>query len=225
VLSEETSEEDLMLARALLAERSAEDVAAALVRMYRARLPSPEDVTDPGFGREPRPARIERPHEKSAASAGAPSAPMRHRGPGVWFRLDIGRRNNADPKWLLPMICKRGQVSRDAIGAIRIFDRETKFEIASEHADAFAAAMLRPGKPARDGQDEITFTRLEGGAPAQGEKMPFRKKAGAKFDKQNPDKPRFEKPNFDKAKFDKPKFKKAKPGKAGVDAGKARTKV
>ena len=35
--------------RALLAEHSAEDVAAALVRIYRARLPAPEDVTDPGF--------------------------------------------------------------------------------------------------------------------------------------------------------------------------------
>jgi ATP-dependent RNA helicase DeaD len=155
---------------------------------------------------------------------------MRHRGPGVWFRLDIGRRNNADPKWLLPMICKRGQVSRDAIGAIRIFDRETKFEIASEHADAFSAAMLRPGKPARDGQDEINFTRLDGGAPAQGEKMPFRKKAGPgsdrpKFEKPKFDKPKFDKPKFDKPNFDKPKFKKSKPGAAGSDAGKPRSKV
>ena len=48
LFAEETTPEDLMLAQALLAERSAEDIAAALARLYRARLPSPEDIIDPG---------------------------------------------------------------------------------------------------------------------------------------------------------------------------------
>src|SRR3954449_13581969 len=48
LFSEETTPEDLALAQALLAERSAEDIAAALARLYRARLPSPEDIIDPG---------------------------------------------------------------------------------------------------------------------------------------------------------------------------------
>ena len=46
----ETTPEDLVLAQALLAERSAEEIAAALARLYRARLPSPEDIIDPGEG-------------------------------------------------------------------------------------------------------------------------------------------------------------------------------
>src|SRR6201996_5683987 len=50
LFAEETTAEDLILARALLAERSAEDIAAALARLYRARLPSPEDILDPGQG-------------------------------------------------------------------------------------------------------------------------------------------------------------------------------
>ena len=50
IFAEETSSEDLVLARALLAERSPEDIAAALARLYRARLPSPEDLLDPGQG-------------------------------------------------------------------------------------------------------------------------------------------------------------------------------
>ena len=41
------------LAQALLAERSAEDIAAALARLYRSRLPSPEDILDPGAGQWP----------------------------------------------------------------------------------------------------------------------------------------------------------------------------
>ena len=67
-LAEPASEEDLEMARRMLAERSAEDIAAALVRLYRARLPAIEDVTDPGerpvarppapgLHRAPRPAR------------------------------------------------------------------------------------------------------------------------------------------------------------------------
>ena len=48
LFTEETTADDLVLAQALLAERSAEDIAAALARLYRARLPSPEDIIDPG---------------------------------------------------------------------------------------------------------------------------------------------------------------------------------
>lgn len=159
IFTEESNEEDIGLARALLAERSAEDVAAALVRLYRARLPAPEDVSDPVFRAETRPRKEYEPREKSAA-------PRARGGEGVWFRMDIGRRNNADPRWLLPMICKRGQVSRDAIGAIRIFDRETKFEVAAEQADTFSAALTRPHK-AKNGQTEVRFQRLgDEGPPA-----------------------------------------------------------
>src|SRR6202022_1932670 len=48
LFAEETTNDDLILARALLPERSPEDIAAALARLYRARLPSPEDILDPG---------------------------------------------------------------------------------------------------------------------------------------------------------------------------------
>src|ERR1700733_9716189 len=47
-LAEPASEDDLAMARRLLVQRSAEDVAAMLVRLYRARLPATEDVSDPG---------------------------------------------------------------------------------------------------------------------------------------------------------------------------------
>jgi ATP-dependent RNA helicase DeaD len=208
-LNEESTEEDLVLARALLAERSAEEIAAALVRIYRSRLPAPEDVTDPGFARDTRVARPERgPRDPSAPGKG-PSAPMRHRGDGVWFRLDIGRKDNADPKWVLPMICKRGQVSREAIGAIRIFDRETKFEVSMEHADAFAAAMTRPGG-AKNGQTEVTISRAD--APGASDKASFKKAF---------DKPKFERPGFDKPKYEKkPKYGKAAPEGAFADKPK-----
>jgi ATP-dependent RNA helicase DeaD len=128
LLTEEGSEEDLALAQALMAGRKPEEIASALVRLYRQRLPSPEEVSDPGFApprREPR----ERGPERRDGREGA------------WFRLNIGRNNNADPKWLLPMLCRRGNVSRSDIGAIRIFERETKVEISPDAAARFAEAV------------------------------------------------------------------------------------
>jgi ATP-dependent RNA helicase DeaD len=59
----------------------------------------------------------------------------------VWFRAAVGRKQNADPKWLIPLICRAGGVTKAEIGAIRIFDRETKFEIAAGAAEAFLNAV------------------------------------------------------------------------------------
>jgi ATP-dependent RNA helicase DeaD len=71
----------------------------------------------------------------------------------VWFRINIGRERNADPRWLLPLLCRAGDVTKSEIGAIRIFDRDTRFEIAADFADKFetAARNLKPneGKIAR----------------------------------------------------------------------------
>jgi ATP-dependent RNA helicase DeaD len=86
-------------------------------------------------------------------------------GPMVWFRMSIGRQQNADPRWLLPVICRRGHVTKKEIGAIRIFDRETKFEIAEEAAERFAqAALVRGGKGSKG--EDIRFDRSESPANA-----------------------------------------------------------
>ena len=48
------------------------------------------------------------------------------------------------------MICRRGHVTKKDIGQIRIFDRETKFEIARGVAEHFIAAVAAaPGEPIR----------------------------------------------------------------------------
>jgi ATP-dependent RNA helicase DeaD len=153
VLTEESTADDLALARALLAERSAEDLAAALARLYRARLPSPEDIIDPGE-RTGRPRddrsrdRFEGSDERPAKSRSKPGKSPRHgmAEPSVWFRAAIGRRKNAEARWLLPMICRRGGIDKRDIGAIRIMDTTTEFEISQRVADAFAARVKRPDK-------------------------------------------------------------------------------
>jgi ATP-dependent RNA helicase DeaD len=151
VLTEENSEEDLVLARALLKDRDPELIAAALARLYRARLPSPEELFDgSAYLKEPREpyVRDKAPREAGRANADGPKEWSRDKreareggSDNVWFRLNIGREKNADPKWLIPLICRRGHVTKPEIGAIRIFGRETKFEIIPAAAERFAAAV------------------------------------------------------------------------------------
>jgi ATP-dependent RNA helicase DeaD len=137
ILTERASGEDAILARRLLEGRSAEDIAAALIRMHRARLPAPAEL----FDSQPQ-GEVARAHATRAERDDRP-AKVRVEGATAWFRISIGRQANADPKWLLPLICRVGEVTRSDIGAIRVFDRETKFEIAEEAAGRFAAAVDR----------------------------------------------------------------------------------
>src|SRR5690606_26405119 len=61
----------------------------------------------------------------------------------VWFRMDVGRRQNADPRWVLPLLCRRGHITRNEVGAIRIGPNETHFQVPRAIADRFAAALAR----------------------------------------------------------------------------------
>ena len=81
----------------------------------------------PAYGRERGASarRLGRDREPATPRAAAPGFED-----AVWFRIDLGRNSNAEARWLLPMICRRGHVTKRDIGAIRIFERETRFQIA-----------------------------------------------------------------------------------------------
>jgi ATP-dependent RNA helicase DeaD len=132
VFAQEGAEDDAGLIARLVAERTPEDLARALLVLLRKDLPAPEDLTDPGQGpqRKPREA-----GDKFAAGA---SPFERLQADEVsWFRMDIGRNRNADPKWLIPMICRIGGITKQQIGSIKTFPEETRFEIANTHVEAF----------------------------------------------------------------------------------------
>ena len=127
VLAEAPLNEDIALVRDLLASWPAEAVAMALIRLYRARLPAPEEISSqPAFTPGPAARRV-------AGGEGCRGM--------VWFRCNVGRRKNADPKWLLPLICRIGGVTKHDVGAIRIFDRESWFEISADVVATFIAAI------------------------------------------------------------------------------------
>lgn len=136
-LTAAVSSDDQKLAKQLTERASPEQLAGALIGLLRADLPEPEDVGDDvrmrdTQAREPRERALPRTREEKGFASD---------GDGVWFRLNVGRERKADPKWILPLVCRVGNITRNEIGPIRIFADETKFEIVGHAAEAFAKAI------------------------------------------------------------------------------------
>ncbi len=155
-------------AEALLAANDPIAIAAALLRLYRRQLPPPATVSaaPPPRAPEPhvsqavrgytardaartsaRPDATGKSYHRDSANTSSPRADAPEgiregtpEGGFVQFRISVGRNNRADPKWILPLLCRVGNVTKSDIGAIRIFDTDTRFEISREVSDAFAAA-------------------------------------------------------------------------------------
>ncbi len=151
ILAEPASDDDLALGRLLLDRSSAEHVAAALIRLYRSQLPEAQDVNDVTPVQE----RREDVRSYKNTERAAPVVREKHARPvnTTWFSLNVGRHGNADPKWILPLICRLGNVTKAEIGAIRIFDTETKFELAWDSVSGFLASVNASG------ETEVIFER------------------------------------------------------------------
>ncbi len=200
----------------LVEQFSPEQLATAFVNLYRARASAPEELAEPGTPVD----------EK----------PRGDFGPSVWFSLSIGRNDMAEPRTILPMLCRLGDLTKDDIGAIRVQPSHTFVEILKSSADKFTTA-LGPDMKAEAG---AVVTRLDS-APdlGRGSKPPAKRgpKPGPRPDKvhYDPDAPsaprkpraipaetptetyvaeaaapRPDKPKFDKSKTDKPKLDKPK---------------
>ena len=118
-------EEDQQLATQLMEKLTPQAIAGALVRALRTDLPAPEDILGSG-GREEREPGPRPGFEGS-----------------TWFVINAGRRHNADPRWLLPVICRYGHIGRNDIGAIRVAANESYFEVTQRAAPGFIKALRR----------------------------------------------------------------------------------
>ncbi len=124
---------DRELGAKLLARLGAETVAGLLASAERGKRPVAEELP-----------------ESNALHARVDGEPRREmREPmkgGAWFRMNVGHAHQADPRWIVPILCRRGQIEKKHIGAIKIFTNETKIEIAAEVADAFDKAVREPDR-------------------------------------------------------------------------------
>ncbi len=139
----EATEEERALALDLLAQKDPVDIALALLRSHTKALPEPEDLID-----------------LSGKSGDAARTNGHREGfeDTVWFRMDIGRRQNADPRWILPLLCRRGHITRNEIGAIRIEQNETWFQVPRAIEAKFSDALKRT---AQDGAEDESGIAIE----------------------------------------------------------------
>ncbi len=157
VFAQAVEDEHQDLLKALTERYTPEQIANAFLNRELAALPAAEEVSDapvhPVGGKKPR----ERSDRNDRFERGERRERGEHRGEpgerfdrnakfnGVWFSLSAGRKHRADPKWLLPLICKAGDISKRDVGSIKILDNETRFEISASKANEFRQIVAERG--------------------------------------------------------------------------------
>lgn len=147
---EVTEEERTMVAR-LLKAHSPEHLATAFIRQHRAGQSAPEDLLPANY----KPSKSERGERHPDARN---SGPRENFDDGIWFSLNVGRKQKAEPKWILPMLMKSGGLKKGEIGAIKIIDNQTFVELAPKGVGKFLDTI----GPDMKIEAAITASRVEG---------------------------------------------------------------
>ena len=139
IFSEPLRDEEQSLVKQLLESHGAEQIAAAFLRHYRARHSAPEELQDvPAEGERKKPRRDDFPVTPRDDGPGAGRNDFTD---GVWVSLSVGRKQNAEPRWLIPMLCRNGNLTKRDIGAIKMQPEETFVEFSQEGAERFLSAI------------------------------------------------------------------------------------
>ena len=134
----ENAEEARGLARRLLKVHKKEDLLELLLVRELGRCPVgvPLKTVDPKYlARASRNEPLDLPPRRKRADFERDA---------VVFRVNLGAEQKAEPGWLLPLICRRGGVTRNEVGAIRVGSTWSEFQIAGDAARDFALAASRP---------------------------------------------------------------------------------
>ena len=121
VFTQEVAKDEADFVSKLAETFTPEQIAAAYLRLHRSRQTAPEELAAPGKREE------RKPHKEF--------------GPSQWYSISVGRNDRAEPRWLLPMLCRMGDISKDDIGAIRVQEAETFVEIKQSSVDGFTKSL------------------------------------------------------------------------------------
>ncbi|MDC6451855.1 DEAD/DEAH box helicase [Alphaproteobacteria bacterium] len=117
MLKEPIKEDEKEFVDLLVSKNTAEQLAAAYYRLLGKDLSAPEDLRNPS----------DRDEGRSKGNGFQKS---------VWFELSVGRDDTAEPRWLVAMLCKAGNLSKRDIGSIKIQPKVTNIEISEETSSA-----------------------------------------------------------------------------------------
>ncbi|MBL4869485.1 MAG: DEAD/DEAH box helicase [Robiginitomaculum sp.] len=122
-LSAEMSESEKEFAITLVERFGPEQMAAAFVRLYKSGQSAPEELR--GVSKQLADKKNLREDFKD----------------GVWFKLSIGRKQNAEPRWLLPLFINEAGLNKKDIGSIKIAQSETYVELAPKCVEQFLSVI------------------------------------------------------------------------------------
>ncbi len=97
------------------------------------------------------------PEELSPAPEPRERRPHSEFGPSTWFEISIGREDGAEPRRLLPMLCRAGNLTKDDIGAIRLDSTASYAQIRNEAVEGLLAALGHKMKA----EDGVFLTQLD----------------------------------------------------------------
>ena len=115
ILKDPITEDEKDLIDELISKNSIEQLAAAYYRLLGKDLSAPEDLRNPSDRDEGR-----------GRDNGFKNS--------IWFELSVGRDDTAEPRWLVAMLCKAGNLSKRDIGSIKIQPKVTNIETSEETA-------------------------------------------------------------------------------------------
>ena len=127
ILKDPIKEDEKEFVDLLISKNSIEQLAAAYYRLLGKDLSAPEDLRTPS----------DRDEGRSKGNGFQKS---------IWFELSVGRDDTAEPRWLVAMLCKAGNLSKRDIGSIKILPKVTNIEI-SEETSATLKQLASNKKP------------------------------------------------------------------------------
>ena len=121
-LIDEISDDERAFAREILSHHSPMQVATAFIRQHMGNQTAPEELLD---------------------EAPSPKSQKRDQNfkNSVWYSLSVGSNDDAEPRWLLPMLCRAAHLNKNDIGAIRVQADKTFIELSSECVVKFDEAI------------------------------------------------------------------------------------
>lgn len=140
VFSDAVKEDEKPLIAELLRRYNPEQVAAALMRLHNAQKPAPEELLD------------------SAPMAEQKKASREDFRNSVWVSLSVGHNMSAEARWILPMLCGKGNITKRNIGAIKIHQDETHVELTADCIERFMQAVGEGGRIEKN----IVVRRIQG---------------------------------------------------------------
>ncbi len=136
-LTVEVQSEELESTARMLAKFSPEQIAAAFLRLNKAGKSAPEDIQAVSVSA---PTRREFNDSKASGKHKAGKS-SREFDQSLWVTISVGRKQNAEPRWLIPLICNAGSLSKPDIGYIKIEQNQTHVELDANQADRFLESI------------------------------------------------------------------------------------